>query len=360
MDTSTSSLREQGLQALRQGQIDQAVDLLARAVIADGRDAEAQAFLGVAYSQKGLHAQAKRALQSAVALQPQSASYQFNLGVALEHSGDLQGAAAAYRLALQLNPEHPQARARLQALSAATPARPVAAAAPAAPGAAHPEAPWLVGKDPAASTPQTGPHGSVQCSHCKQWSKPGLSCEWCSSPLKSSPAPATAPWLQGPYASAADTAPREYGYSTAPDMSAGEAFARRFAASFIDGIIVEVMALIAGFMLGIAVAGASAGNPAAARSSAGALGFVLGVVIATVYYAGMLSAWGRTLGKMALGLRVVGPDGGNPSFLRAVLREIVGKTVSGIVLCLGYLWMLWDGEQQTWHDKIAGTSVERA
>jgi uncharacterized RDD family membrane protein YckC len=34
--------------------------------------------------------------------------------------------------------------------------------------------------------------------------------------------------------------------------------------------------------------------------------------------------------------------------------------ISAIVLCLGYLWMLWDGEQQTWHDKIAGTHVERA
>jgi hypothetical protein len=27
---------------------------------------------------------------------------------------------------------------------------------------------------------------------------------------------------------------------------------------------------------------------------------------------------------------------------------------------LGYFWMLWDEQQQTWHDKIAGTTVERA
>jgi uncharacterized RDD family membrane protein YckC len=74
----------------------------------------------------------------------------------------------------------------------------------------------------------------------------------------------------------------------------------------------------------------------------------------------MLSACGQTVGKMALGLRVVGPDGGNPSFWRAALREEIGKLISAIVLCLGYLWMLWDGEQQTWHDKIAGTHVERA
>ncbi len=30
--------------------------------------------------------------------------------------------------------------------------------------------------------------------------------------------------------------------------------------------------------------------------------------------------------------------------------------MSAIVLLLGYLWMLWDKENQTWHDKMA-TSV---
>src|SRR5947207_10618442 len=114
MENATPNLREQGVQALREGNLDGAVDLLARAVMADGQDAEAQAFLGVAYSQKGLHPQAKRALQTAVELRPQEARYQFNLGVALEVANDLAGAAAAYQRVLQLNPEHPQARAKLQ------------------------------------------------------------------------------------------------------------------------------------------------------------------------------------------------------------------------------------------------------
>jgi uncharacterized RDD family membrane protein YckC len=30
-----------------------------------------------------------------------------------------------------------------------------------------------------------------------------------------------------------------------------------------------------------------------------------------------------------------------------------------IVLFLGFLWMIWDQEKQTWHDKIAGTIVIR-
>jgi uncharacterized RDD family membrane protein YckC len=31
--------------------------------------------------------------------------------------------------------------------------------------------------------------------------------------------------------------------------------------------------------------------------------------------------------------------------------------ISSNILYLGFLWMLWDGDRQTWHDKIAGTVV---
>ena len=100
METMTPSLREQGIRALREADLDRAADLLARAVIADGRDAEAQLLLGVVYSQKGLHAEAKRALQSAIDLRPHEARCHFNLGQALEQAGDRSGAVTAYRRAL--------------------------------------------------------------------------------------------------------------------------------------------------------------------------------------------------------------------------------------------------------------------
>ena len=40
-----------------------------------------------------------------------------------------------------------------------------------------------------------------------------------------------------------------------------------------------------------------------------------------------------------------------------VTREIVGRVISTAGLLLGYFWALWDKEGQTWHDKIAGTTV---
>src|SRR5437879_13725660 len=73
MDTPTPSPRAQGIQALREGQLDHAIDFLARAIAAESQDAEAQAYLGVAYSQKGLHARGRQALERAAALQPQNA-----------------------------------------------------------------------------------------------------------------------------------------------------------------------------------------------------------------------------------------------------------------------------------------------
>ncbi|MEY4173609.1 MAG: hypothetical protein RI900_774, partial [Actinomycetota bacterium] len=31
--------------------------------------------------------------------------------------------------------------------------------------------------------------------------------------------------------------------------------------------------------------------------------------------------------------------------------------ISTALFYLGYLWMLWDGEKQTWHDKVVGSIV---
>jgi uncharacterized RDD family membrane protein YckC len=64
-----------------------------------------------------------------------------------------------------------------------------------------------------------------------------------------------------------------------------------------------------------------------------------------------------TPGKLVLGLRVVDAEtGGTPPIGRLVMRY-VGYLVSALPLCLGYLWALWDGRRQGWHDKMAGTVV---
>ena len=70
------------------------------------------------------------------------------------------------------------------------------------------------------------------------------------------------------------------------------------------------------------------------------------------------NAKGWTLGKRAVGLRIVDERGRAPGVGRGMGRT-VGAWVSWIPLGLGFLWASWDERGQTWHDKMAGTYVVR-
>jgi uncharacterized RDD family membrane protein YckC len=83
--------------------------------------------------------------------------------------------------------------------------------------------------------------------------------------------------------------------------------------------------------------------------------FLLGLAVA--YLAAFTACGGQTLGKMALGLRVVAGDGAVPpgaAGLRA-LAALAGAGVAG----LGFLPILFDGDHRGLHDRLAGTRVVR-
>ena len=66
---------------------------------------------------------------------------------------------------------------------------------------------------------------------------------------------------------------------------------------------------------------------------------------------------GQTIGRMALGIQVVDIAGHGPiGYTRGFIRTL-GRIPSEFVLFLGYFWMLWDGEKQGWHDKLARSVV---
>jgi uncharacterized RDD family membrane protein YckC len=118
-------------------------------------------------------------------------------------------------------------------------------------------------------------------------------------------------------------------------------FWRRFVAALVDGIILSVVAIILAAILGIE------GN------AYNGITTLLGVV----YYTYLEGSTGQTLGKKALGIRVIDLSGGGSiGFGRAFIRYI-GRIVSAIALFLGYFWMIWDKEKQTWHDKFANSVV---
>lgn len=117
-------------------------------------------------------------------------------------------------------------------------------------------------------------------------------------------------------------------------------FGRRLVAYLIDSVILWVVAVVFILVLGRAA------------------GYALLIATGLAYYTYLEgSASGQTVGKKAMGIRVIDFGTGGPlGYGRAALRY-VGRIVSGIPCGLGYFWMLWDREKQTWHDKIATTVV---
>ncbi len=72
-------------------------------------------------------------------------------------------------------------------------------------------------------------------------------------------------------------------------------------------------------------------------------------------------ATGQTLGKKICSIRVVDVTTHQPGIGpgRGCGRYF-GRILSSIPLGLGYFWMLWDRNKQTWHDKLASTLVVKA
>jgi uncharacterized RDD family membrane protein YckC len=64
-----------------------------------------------------------------------------------------------------------------------------------------------------------------------------------------------------------------------------------------------------------------------------------------------------TWGKMALGLRVVPSEKEKLSLGQVVLRETIGKIISAIILCIGFIMAGFTEKKEALHDKIAKTNV---
>jgi len=134
-----------------------------------------------------------------------------------------------------------------------------------------------------------------------------------------------------------------YAFAAAPAMPASRTragFWKRVAAFVLDGIAINLIALP--FYL--------ASSPVVST---------FGLIAVWVAYFTLLDGGpnGQTFGRMALEIRVADIDGGGPiGYSRGFIRTL-GRIPSEIVLFLGYFWMLWDGEKQGWHDKLARSVV---
>jgi uncharacterized RDD family membrane protein YckC len=132
-------------------------------------------------------------------------------------------------------------------------------------------------------------------------------------------------------------------------------FLLRFGAVIIDTLILGVV----GYGLQFAVMG-SLGSPATPTPedlSKLLLVQLAAIVINWLYFALMESSASQaTLGKMACGIVVTDLNGGRIGFGRATGRYFA-KILSGCLLLIGYLMMLWSPQKQCLHDQLAGTLV---
>lgn len=81
------------------------------------------------------------------------------------------------------------------------------------------------------------------------------------------------------------------------------------------------------------------------------------LIVNILYFVILTSIYGQTLGKMALGIKVIRQDGKPNSWGPILLRETIGKLFSTITILFGYIMAAFDSKKRALHDRIADTYV---
>jgi uncharacterized RDD family membrane protein YckC len=146
----------------------------------------------------------------------------------------------------------------------------------------------------------------------------------------------------------------------------------RVGAALIDGLIVGIGALAILALFGsVFSAGFFAGDEIGVVSLiVGLLLSFVAIAIVALLYAPLMMARtnGKTLGRMAMGIRVVRASGERITFGFAMLREvavkallfgIAGSLTFGLANLADVLWPLWDDENRALHDFVVDTRTVR-
>lgn len=135
-------------------------------------------------------------------------------------------------------------------------------------------------------------------------------------------------------------------------------FWARFLSYIIDGIIVGVLAQV--IMMVVLLPLSPLANDNEAMGVVGAITLVMALTIYLAipisYEVFFLGRFGATPGKMALGQKVVRPDGSPITYLRALGRT-AAEYLSGLIFLIGYIMAAFDDEKRTLHDRLADTRV---
>ena len=125
----------------------------------------------------------------------------------------------------------------------------------------------------------------------------------------------------------------------------------RAAALLIDSVIMAIGGGVLGAFLGYGLA--TAGAPEAIEPVANLAGFLIGLLYTSLMHSG---PWQATLGKRAVGIRVIRRDG-YPVGLGLAIGRYFATILSAFIFCIGYAMAGWTREKRALHDMICSTRV---
>jgi len=144
--------------------------------------------------------------------------------------------------------------------------------------------------------------------------------------------------------------------ATVQPVGALAGFWRRWAASLIDGLVCTLF-----LVPSIPALAVSAQDPTKTSTTIGGVaGFFLvvgGLAAFITLYLRKVGGHGQSWGHKAVGVRVVDATSRNPIGVGRAAIRFFSRALSAAPCYLGLLWMLWDPQRQTWHDKIAKSLV---
>jgi uncharacterized RDD family membrane protein YckC len=134
----------------------------------------------------------------------------------------------------------------------------------------------------------------------------------------------------------------------------------RVAAILIDAVALSVVNWVLSMALfgSLLVSAASPERIGAALAGVAAF-YLVAFIVALGYEIFFTAQFAATLGKMALGLKVIRGQGGPITYGLSTGRYF-SKIISGMIFGIGYMMAGWDPEKRALHDRICDTRVIRA
>ncbi|MFF4303803.1 RDD family protein [Streptomyces sp. NPDC001601] len=134
----------------------------------------------------------------------------------------------------------------------------------------------------------------------------------------------------------------QQGYGATPPYAN---WGQRFGGTIVDGLVFLVPYILVLF-----------------SSKAAVLGIIGGLAIIgiAIWQLIMEGRTGQTIGKKALGIRLVKEATGQPIGVGMAFVRRIAHFLDSLACYLGWLWPAWDAKRQTFADKVCGTIVIRS